>query len=172
MHPLPLLLFAATYVGLALGRLPGLKLDRTGIALLGAVGFLATGLISVDEAKAAVDGATLIVLFGMMLLSAQYRLSGLYARIGARLTHAASPRRLLLGTLLATGLLSAVLTNDVVCFALAPLLARALHSARRDPLPYLLALACAANLGSALMTSRDFDGRGCGRGARAGPEEA
>lgn len=150
MHPLPLLLFAATYAGLALGRLPGLKLDRTGFALLGAVGFLATGWISVAEAKAAVDAPTLAVLFGMMLLSAQYRLSGLYAAIGARLARSGSPRRLLLGTILATALLSAVLTNDVVCFALAPLLAGALARSGRAPLPYLLALACAANLGSAL----------------------
>lgn len=150
MHPLPLLLFAFTYAGLALGRIPGLKLDRTGFALLGAVGFLATGWISVAEAKAAVDAPTLAVLFGMMLLSAQYRLSGLYAAIGARLARSASPRRLLLGTILAAALLSAVLTNDVVCFALAPLLAGALARSGRAPLPYLLALACAANLGSAL----------------------
>jgi Na+/H+ antiporter NhaD/arsenite permease-like protein len=150
MHPLPLLLFAATYLGLALGRLPGLKLDRTGFALLGAVGFLASGWISVEQAKAAIDAPTLVVLFGMMLLSAQYRLSGLYSAIGARLAAARNARRLLLGTLLAAALLSAVLTNDVVCFALAPLLAGALQRSGRDPLPYLLGLACAANLGSGL----------------------
>jgi Na+/H+ antiporter NhaD/arsenite permease-like protein len=150
LPPLPLLLFAGTYLGLALGRLPGLKLDRTGFALLGAVGFLATGWISVAEAKAAVDAPTLVVLFGMMLLSAQYRLSGLYAAIGARLARSGSPRRLLLLTIVATALLSAVLTNDVVCFALSPLLAGALARSGRAPLPYLLALACAANLGSAL----------------------
>lgn len=150
MHPLPLILFTLTYLGLALGRIPGLKLDRTGFALLGAVAFLATGSISVDEAKAAVDAPTLAVLFGMMLLSAQYRLSGLYSVIGGRLARMEDPRRLLLGTILVTALLSAVLTNDVVCFALTPLLAGALLASGRDPLPYLLALACASNIGSAL----------------------
>jgi Na+/H+ antiporter NhaD/arsenite permease-like protein len=147
---LPLVLFVLTYLGLALGRIPGLALDRTGFAVLGAVGFLATGALSVEEAKAAVDAPTLIVLFGMMLLSVQYRLSGLYTLIGNRLARVKSPARLLLGVILVAALLSAALTNDVVCFALTPLLAGALLSSGRSPLPYLLALACASNLGSAL----------------------
>jgi Na+/H+ antiporter NhaD/arsenite permease-like protein len=151
-HPplLPLILFVLTYAGLALGRVPGLALDRTGFALLGAVAFLATGSLTVAQAKEAVDAPTLAVLFGMMLLSAQYRQSGLYSAIGGRLARVADPRRLLLGTIMVTALLSAVLTNDVICFALTPLLASALLASRRPPLPYLLALAGAANLGSAL----------------------
>jgi len=150
MHALPLILFALTYLGLALGRIPPLKLDRTGFAILGAVAFLATGLISVEAAKEAVDAPTLVVLFGMMLLSAQYRLSGLYGVIGHRLARVADPRRLLLGTIVVTALLSAVLTNDVICFALTPVLLEALLAAKRRPLPYLLAIACASNIGSAL----------------------
>jgi Na+/H+ antiporter NhaD/arsenite permease-like protein len=147
---LPLFLFALTYLGLALGRIPPFKLDRTGFAVLGAVAFLASGLISVEAAKEAVDAPTLAVLFGMMLLSAQYRLSGLYGVIGHRLARVADPRRLLLGTIVVTALLSAVLTNDVICFALTPLLLEALLAAQRPPLPYLLAIACASNIGSAL----------------------
>lgn len=147
---LPLVLFVLTYTGLALGRVPGLKLDRTGFAVLGAVAFLATGSLSVEDAKAAVDAPTIVVLFGMMLLSAQYRQSGLYSLIGGRLARVEDPRRLLLGTIVVTALLSAVLTNDVTCFALTPLLAASLLASRRPPLPYLLALACASNLGSAL----------------------
>ncbi len=150
MHALPLILFALTYLGLALGRIPPLKLDRTGFAILGAVAFLATGLISVQAAKEAVDAPTLVVLFGMMLLSAQYRLSGLYGVIGHRLARVADPRRLLLGTIVVAALLSAVLTNDVICFALTPVILEALLAAKRRPLPYLLAIACASNIGSAL----------------------
>jgi len=150
MHALPLILFALTYLGLAAGRIPPLKLDRTGFAILGAVAFLATGLISVEAAKEAVDAPTLVVLFGMMLLSAQYRLSGLYGVIGHRLARVADPRWLLLGTIVVTALLSAVLTNDVICFALTPVLLEALLAAKRPPLPYLLAIACASNIGSAL----------------------
>jgi Na+/H+ antiporter NhaD/arsenite permease-like protein len=146
---LPLVLFVLTYLGLALGRVPGLGLDRTGFAVLGAVAFLATGAISVEQAKDAVDASTLVVLFGMMMLSAQYRMSGLYSLIGGRLARMESPRRLLLGTILVTACLSAVLTNDVICFALTPLIAGALLVSGRPPLPYLLAIACASNLGSA-----------------------
>ncbi len=150
LDPLPLALFALTYLFLALGRIRGLALDRTGFALLGAVAFLATSRISLAEAKAAIDAPTLTVLFGMMLLSAQYQLSGLYGAIGERLARVASPRRLLAGTIAVAAALAAVLTNDVVCFALTPLVAAALLRTRLDPVPFLLAIACATNLGSAL----------------------
>jgi Na+/H+ antiporter NhaD/arsenite permease-like protein len=146
---LPLILFALTYLGVALGRIPGLALDRTGIALLGAVAFLASGRLTIEQAKDAIDVPTLAILFGLMLLSAQYQLSGLYAAIAERLARVRRPRRLLAAVVLATAALSAVLTNDVVCFALAPLLLAALAPAGLDPRPYLLALACAANVGSA-----------------------
>lgn len=152
---LPLVLFALTYLGLAVGRIPGLKLDRTGFAILGAVAFLASGLISLEDAQRALDGPTLAILFGLMLLSALYQQSGLYDRIANRLTAIRSPRALMVGVVLVGGLLSAVLTNDVTCFALTPLLTTALLRPRPDgrlldPRPFLLALACASNIGSAL----------------------
>ncbi len=145
----PLVIFAATYLGLALGRIPGLAVDRTGIALLGAVAMLAARTVTVEEAKAAVDAPTMILLFGMMVLSAQYRLAGLYDAIARRLAGAPSPRRMLAGVIVAAAMLSAVLTNDVVCFALTPVLVVGLKGAGLNPLPYLLALACATNIGSA-----------------------
>ncbi|MEO8275737.1 MAG: SLC13 family permease [Thermoanaerobaculia bacterium] len=147
---LPLLLFAATYLLLAMGRVPGLALDRTGFAVLGALAFLATGGISLEQAKSAVDAPTIALLFSMMLLSAQYQLSGLYGAIGRRLAAVQDPRRLLAGVLVVSALLAGVLTNDVVCFALTPLVCSALLATRLDPLPYLLAIACGTNLGSAL----------------------
>lgn len=147
---LPLVLFGATYLFLALGRLPGLAIDRTGFALLGALAFLAAGAISLEQAKAAIDAPTLTVLFAMMLLSAQYQLSGLYGAISRRLVRVASPRRLLAGTLGVSALLAAVLTNDVVAFALTPLLAVSLRASPLDPVPFLLAVAVGTNIGSAL----------------------
>ncbi|MBP7588302.1 MAG: anion transporter, partial [Thermoanaerobaculia bacterium] len=88
--------------------------------------------------------------FSMMLLSAQYQMSGLYGAIGRGLGRVHQPRRLLAGVLVVSALLAAVLTNDVVCFALTPLLCAALLAARLEPVPYLLALACGTNIGSAL----------------------
>jgi len=150
LDPLALGLFGATYLFLALGRIPGLALDRTGFALLGALAFLATGRITLEQTRDAIDAPTLVVLFAMMLLSAQYQLSGLYGAIGRRLARARDPRRLLVGVLVVSAALAAVLTNDVVCFALAPLLVASLARTDLDPVPFLLALAVGTNLGSAL----------------------
>ncbi len=150
MKLLPLAIFVATYAAIAVGRIPGLALDRTGFALLGALAFLGLGTVTLEGAKESVDAPTIALLFGMMVLSALYQQSGLYTRVGEALARSASPRRLLAGTIVAAAALAAVLTNDVVCFAMAPLLAEAVVRAGLAPLPYLLALACATNIGSAL----------------------
>lgn len=145
-----LAIFVLSYLGLSAGVLPGLALDRTGIAALGAIAMLASGGISMAEAKQAVDVPTLAVLFGMMLLSAQYQASGLYRAIAARMARAANPRHLLAGVIAVTAILSALLTNDVICFALTPLVTASVLQAALPPLPFLLAIACASNIGSAL----------------------
>jgi Na+/H+ antiporter NhaD/arsenite permease-like protein len=147
---LPLVLFILTYLGIALGRLPGLAVDRTGVAMLGAAAFLLTGSVSLAEAQSALNAPTLCVLFGMMLLSAQYRYSGLYAAISDRLAGIVRARRLLLCTICVVAPLSALLTNDVICFALTPLLIAVVVRTGRPPMPFLAAIACASNLGSAL----------------------
>jgi Na+/H+ antiporter NhaD/arsenite permease-like protein len=142
--------FSLTYLGLALGRLPGLRTDRAGIALVGAAGVLACGLLSFEEAVRAVDFATIALLLGMMVVVAFLRRAGFFARLaGVALGRLRSPRALLAVTMLLSGTLSAVLVNDVVCVALTPLV---LHLARRlghDPRPHLVGLAVASNLGSA-----------------------
>lgn len=147
---LALILFCATYALLAVGRFPGLALDRTGIALLGAMAFLTIGEMDLEAARLALDVPTLVVLFAMMLLSAQYHLSGLYGRIGAALVRLENPRLLLLGTLAVSAGLAAVLTNDVIAFALTPLVTRSVLRRRLAPFPYLMAIAIGTNLGSAL----------------------
>jgi len=150
MEPLPLIIFLATYAGLAIGRVPGLGLDRTGFAVLGGAAMVAFTPLSLQDAQAAVHAETIAVLFGMMMLSAQFRLSGLYGAIATRFLKGVSGGRLLVMVLVLSAGLSAVLTNDVVCFALAPLLCGVLLEQRRNPLPYLIALALASNIGSAL----------------------
>ncbi|MBN9523269.1 anion transporter [bacterium] len=142
--------FGLTYLGLALGRLPGLRTDRAGVALVGAAGVLACGLLTFDAAVRAVDFATVALLLGMMLVVAHLRRAGFFARLaGLALGQVRSPKGLLAATMLLSGGLSAVLVNDVVCVALAPLV---LYLARRlglDPRPHLVGLAVASNLGSA-----------------------
>ena len=145
-----LAVFIAVYVGMILGRIHGLALDRTGIALLGAIVLLATGHIRLAEAWSAVDASTIALLFGLMIVSAQFRLSGFYSMLTSHLAQLrTSPEMLLAALIGATALLSAVLANDIVCLAMAPVLVQGCARRRLNPVPFLLALACAANVGSA-----------------------
>jgi hypothetical protein len=74
------LIFFVTYIGIALGRVPGLVLDRVGIALLGAIAMVVAGVLSVEEAVFAIDLPTILLLYALMILSAQLRLGGFYTR--------------------------------------------------------------------------------------------
>jgi len=150
MTPIILIIFALTYVGMAVGRVPGLKVDRTGIALLAVVVLLASGAIQVADLGRAIDAPTLLLLFALMIISAQFGAAGFYDWCAARIASAQrGPTVLLAMTVGIAGGLSAVLANDIVVFAMAPLLCRGLKARGVDPRPYLIALACAANAGSA-----------------------
>jgi Na+/H+ antiporter NhaD/arsenite permease-like protein len=145
-----LVIFAIVYLGMMLGRFPGLRLDRTGFALLGAIALLATDRITPDSAWKAVDVPTISLLFGLMVVSAQFRAGGVYAAITRRVACAdVTPSRLLALVILVSATLSALLANDVVCLAMTPLLIEGCLRRRLNPKPYLLALACASNVGSA-----------------------
>jgi Na+/H+ antiporter NhaD/arsenite permease-like protein len=133
-----------------LGEIPGLALDRTGVALLGALALVAAERVTPEAAWRAVDVPTLALLFGLMVVSAQLRLGGFYTWVTRRMVTARlGPSALLAAVVAVSGALSAVLANDIVCLAVAPLLVEGCAMRRLDPVPYLLALACAANVGSA-----------------------
>jgi Na+/H+ antiporter NhaD/arsenite permease-like protein len=145
-----IVLFALTYLGMAAGRVPGLALDRTGIALIAAIAAVALGVLPADAVPAAIDFPTLAILFALMVLSAQFGLAGFYDWCAWRVARAeGSPARLLALTIIVAGVLSAVLVNDVVVFAMTPILCAALKQRRLDPRPFLVALAAASNAGSA-----------------------
>ncbi|HZM35361.1 MAG TPA: anion transporter [Burkholderiales bacterium] len=138
------------YVGMILGALPFLRLDRTGIALLGAIALVGLGALTAEEAARSVHLPTLLLLFSFMVLSAQMRLGGFYTWVTLRIAALPlGPRALLAATMLAVAALSAVFSNDVICLAIAPVLADACLRRGVDPVPYLIGLACAANIGSA-----------------------
>jgi Na+/H+ antiporter NhaD/arsenite permease-like protein len=147
---LVLSIFALVYLGMILGGLPGLALDRTGVAMLGAIVLLVARRLTPAEAVAAVDVPTIGLLFGLMVLSAQLRLGGFYGWVARRVAEARfSPSGLLLILILVAGGLSALLCNDIVCLAMAPVLAEGCRRRVLDPMPFLLGLACASNVGSA-----------------------
>jgi Na+/H+ antiporter NhaD/arsenite permease-like protein len=145
-----LVVFGLVYLGMIWGRLPWLALDRTGIALLGAIALLAAGRVSPEAAWRAVDVSTIALLLGLMVVSAQFRLGGAYAALARRIAGAAVPPGALLALVIAAaGVLSALLVNDIICLAMAPLLVEGCARRGLNPVPFLLALACAANVGSA-----------------------
>jgi Na+/H+ antiporter NhaD/arsenite permease-like protein len=150
MDSVVVLVFAFVYLGMILGEIPGLALERTGVALLGAIVLLAAGRVSPAEAWAAVDVPTIGLLFGLMVVSAQFRLGGFYAKVTRQIAAAElGPPALLAALVAIAGALSALLANDVVCLAVAPVLIEGCDRRALNPLPFLLALACASNAGSA-----------------------
>jgi Na+/H+ antiporter NhaD/arsenite permease-like protein len=142
--------FAVVYLGMFLGGLPRLKLDRSGVALLGAIAVIALTGETVQDAARAVDLPTIVLLFAFMVVSAQMRLGGFYTAVTRRVAALPLPRSGLLAVLIGVaGALSAVFSNDVVCLAMTPVVARFCLQRGLNPLPFLIGLACAANIGSA-----------------------
>lgn len=149
-HWVVLAIFSVTYVGIAIGGLPGLALDRTGTALVGAIALVLASGLTITDAAAAVDIPTILLLYALMVVSAQFRVGGFYTRVALRVVRFAErPKVLLAALILASAGLSALLANDIVCLAFTPVLCVALMRARLNPVPFLLALACASNVGSA-----------------------
>jgi len=145
-----LAVFGIVYLGMILGGLPKLHLDRTGVALLGAIAIVGADVLTVEEAAKSIHLPTILLLFSFMIISAQMRLGGFYDAVTRRLDALPLGPAGLLGVVIAVAaLLSAIFTNDIVCLAMAPMLVDACLRRRVDPVPYLLAVACASNIGSA-----------------------
>ncbi len=148
--PLAAIVFTLTYAGVAVGGVPGLAVDRTGLALLGAIAMVAVGALSLEAALASIDAPTLLLLYALMVVSAQFRAGGFYSQTVLSLGRFIDRERLfLLVVMLAAAVLSAVLVNDVVCLAFTPVLAVSLLQAGLNPAPYLIGMAAASNIGSA-----------------------
>jgi len=145
-----LAVFIATYAGIAVGRIPGFKLNRSGIVLLGAIGMMVLANVTTAQVVALINWPMIALLFGFFVLSAQLRLSGFYDRvahvISRRLGH---PEKFLFLLMAATAGLSAFLNHDIVCLAFTPVVAEALLRKKLNPVPFLVALALASNIGAA-----------------------
>ncbi len=144
------LVFILTYIGMAAGRLPFLQVDRTGIALLGVILLLATEALTLDDVGANIDMPTLVLLFSLMIISAQFAAAGFYDKCARWITETPGPPIVILAlTVAICGALAAVLANDIVIFALVPLLIAGVQARGLAPRPFVIALAAATNAGSA-----------------------
>jgi len=147
---LTLAVFLLVYVAMGAGQVPGFKVDRTGAAIVGALVLMAAGRIAPQAAWDAIDYRTVGLLFGLMVVSAAFVVSGFYGWAAHRVaTLPVSPPVLLAILVAVAGLLSAVLTNDVVVVAMTPLLVAVTMSRGLNPVPFLLGFCFAANAGSA-----------------------
>ena len=118
------IVFLLVYLGMILGGLPFLQLDRTGIALLGAIAIVGIGALTPERAALSIHLPTILLLFSFMVISAQMRLGGFYDWVTRTTGELPVSAPLLLAALIALiGLLSAVFSNDIVCLAAAPVLA-------------------------------------------------
>jgi Na+/H+ antiporter NhaD/arsenite permease-like protein len=151
---LAILIFAGTYLVLAIGRLPGFRVDRTGAAIIGATLMVACNVLTVTDAVDAINTDTILLLFGMMIVVANLRLSGFFALVTEWVVkHAHRPLVLLAAIATVSGVFSAFFVNDTMCLVLTPLVLDITTHLRRNPIPYLLAVAMASNIGSvATMT--------------------
>ena len=141
--------FGASYLALAIGKIPGLAIDRAGVALVGACLMVVSGALPLEDAYKAVDLDTLTLLLGVMIVVANLRLSGFFAMTNAWVVQRAHRPLLLLAAItLVSGVFSAFLVNDAICLVLAPLVLDLTLALRRNPVPYLLAVALASNVGS------------------------
>ena len=152
-HPLQtaiIAIFALVYLGMFLGGLPKLKLDRSGVALLGGIAVVGIGAMTTEAAARAVHLPTILLLFAFMVVSAQMRLGGFYTEVTRRVVALPLTEPWLLGALIfVSGALSAVFSNDIVCLAMTPIVAQLCLQRGYPPVRWLVGLACAANIGSA-----------------------
>src|SRR5215469_12840963 len=147
--------FIATYAVVAVGKVPVYRIDRAGAALLGGSLMLAIGVLTPQEAYRAIDFDTITLLLGMMIVVANLRVCGFFRLVTDWIaTHVRRPLALLVAIALASGTLSAFLVNDTICLVMTPLVLELVTAVRRNPIPYLLAVATASNIGSVASLSQ------------------
>ena len=142
------LIFCGSYFVFALGKFPWMKIDRPGAAIIGAVLMVAFRIVGADEALQSIDFPTIVLLFSMMVVVANLRLGGFFEHIAEWIVARLHPHHLLPTVIFTCGLLSAFLVNDIVCLVMTPFV---VHMTRRlglPPVPYVLAVATASNVGS------------------------
>lgn len=141
-------IFIASYLVFALGKFPGTKIDRPGAAVIGAVLMVAFRIVNAGQAIRAVDFATIVLLFSMMLIVGDLRLSGAFEAVAQFAISRLGSKHLLPAVIFITGLLSAFFVNDIICLVMVPIVLTLTDRIRLQPLPYLLAIATASNIGS------------------------
>jgi Na+/H+ antiporter NhaD/arsenite permease-like protein len=141
-------IFFGSYVVFALGKFPGMKIDRPGAAIIGAVLMAAFRIILPADALRTIDFSTIVLLFSMMLIVAYLHLAGFFDWITHLVVTRLQPHHLLPTVIFTSGVLSAFFVNDIICLVMVPFVLTATRRMGVKPVPYLLAVATASNIGS------------------------
>jgi Na+/H+ antiporter NhaD/arsenite permease-like protein len=142
------IIFLASYVVFALGKFPGLKIDRTGAAIIGAVGMVAFRIVRPGDALRHIDFKTIVLLFSMMLIVGNLHLVGFFEWNAEAVLRRLKPHQLLPAVIFTCGFMSAFFVNDIVCLVMVPFVLSITRKMNLQPLPYLLAVSTASNIGS------------------------
>jgi Na+/H+ antiporter NhaD/arsenite permease-like protein len=138
----------ASYLVFAIGKFPGLKIDRPGAAIIGAAAMIACRVVRPADALRFIDFPTLVLLFSMMLIVGNLHLAGFFEwNAGIVLKHL-HPAQFLPAVIFTSGILSAFFVNDIVCLVMVPFVLSLSKRMQLPPVPYLLAVATASNIGS------------------------
>jgi len=144
-----ILIVSLTYIGIAFGRIPKFRTNRTTISLIGVGLLVLLNLVTIDDFATYIDMDTIILLFAMMIINANLRLAGFFQMAANKIVKfAKSPRMLLFLTIILSAILSAIFLNDTICLILTPFIIDLTIALKRNPIPYLIALATSANIGS------------------------
>lgn len=139
-----------TLLVFTLGKSPVFRVDRAGVAIIGATAVIAAGILTFNQATQSIDFRTIVLLFSMMIVTANLKLAGFFQLIGNMLLkNTKSQKQLLFIVIMITGLLSAFFINDIVCLLFTPIVILICKRAEINPIPYAIGVATASNIGSA-----------------------
>ncbi|HLE40965.1 MAG TPA: SLC13 family permease [Nitrospirota bacterium] len=149
-----LIIFIITYIFIGLRQIPRIRIDRPAGALVGAVLMVVAGVLTLDQAFAAIDMHTLLLLLGMMIITVYLRTAGFFELMADKiLSLSRTPFQLLIFVVLSSGLLSALFVNDTICLLYTPIILEVTAQLGVNPMPYLLALATSSNIGSVMTVT-------------------
>ena len=143
------IIFVLTYLLITVQKIPGIKLDRPAGVSIGAILMVLAGVLTLDEAYAFIDLDTLAFLLGMMILIAYLGLSGFFELVASWIVRGSgNTSRMLLLVVFSSGILSALFVNDTICLLFTPIILAATKTVGVNPVPFLIAVATASNIGS------------------------
>lgn len=138
-----------TLYGIAVGTYPNFRMNRATISLVGATVLIFIGAIPLQKAYDAIDMNTILLLFAMMIINGNLRICGFFKLVSVHIIKLAkTPAQLLCLIIFSSGILSAFFLNDTIVIVFTPLVIEVTQALKRNPIPYLIGLVTAANIGS------------------------